>query len=206
MKKNNRRVVLAVVLILVVCAATIGGTIAWLTDKTDPVTNTFSPSDIEISLVETEDPVAGDLEEGEEWKAQLVPGAEYHKNPEVSVNGDKTNVDVYLFVKFTETNNNAGILEFTSNLTTANGWTMVEGTDEVWYREVKVEDEVKSWKLIANDTVVISDELTKDGMPTEANLPSLAYQAYAIQSENMDIATATAKAAEALGFTVSTGA
>lgn len=39
-------------LALVICCA-IGGTLAWLSTKTDPVVNTFTVGDIDIELSET---------------------------------------------------------------------------------------------------------------------------------------------------------
>lgn len=38
---------------LIVCA-TVAGTLAWLTDTTDPVVNTFTVGDINITLTESE--------------------------------------------------------------------------------------------------------------------------------------------------------
>ena len=47
---------------LALCCA-IGGTLAWLTDKTDPVVNTFTVGNVDITLAETT---------GQEYK--MVPG------------------------------------------------------------------------------------------------------------------------------------
>ena len=49
MKKKSLALVLALAMI-VVCV--VGGTLAWLTDKTAPVTNTFTYGDIGIELTE----------------------------------------------------------------------------------------------------------------------------------------------------------
>ena len=49
-KQRNRRIAMTVALVLVVALASIGGTIAWLTDKTDPVVNTFTTADVDIDL------------------------------------------------------------------------------------------------------------------------------------------------------------
>ena len=81
-KARNRRVVTTVALMLVVCIVSIGGTIAWLTDTTEPVTNTFSSSGIDVSLVETT-PSADDR-----TKIQIVPGVDISKDPKVSAEAD----------------------------------------------------------------------------------------------------------------------
>lgn len=49
MKKKAWVSLVAVVLVL--CCA-VGGTLAWLTAKSDVVTNTFAPSDINITLLQ----------------------------------------------------------------------------------------------------------------------------------------------------------
>ena len=51
MKKKGWLSVVALVLVL--CCA-VGGTLAWLTDTTDPVTNTFTVGDIDIDLTESD--------------------------------------------------------------------------------------------------------------------------------------------------------
>ena len=71
-KARNRRVVLTVALMLVVCIASVGGTIAWLTDQSGSVVNTFSPSDINISL--TEEGVTLDADENGSKSVKMVPG------------------------------------------------------------------------------------------------------------------------------------
>ena len=54
-----------------------GATIAYLFVKTNTVTNTFSPSNIGLTLVETT---------GDTYK--MVPGVELSKNPKVTVTSD----------------------------------------------------------------------------------------------------------------------
>ena len=87
MKKRTVALLLALTLVLGVAA---GGTIAWLFDKTDAITNTFTVGDIGVSLTESEETY------------QLIPGKHYTKNPTVTVTND---FDCYLFVKFVKTNN-----------------------------------------------------------------------------------------------------
>lgn len=189
-KKNSRRrtrnVLLIVSMMLVVAMASVGGTLAWLTASTTTITNTFTPSDIGITLAETSN---------NEFK--LVPGVEYKKDPVVAIDTTKTDVDVYLFVKFEEINNPSDSLTYTSTLTAANGWTQGDGTnipDDVWYRVVQVSDTTKEWHLLDSDKVTVKDTLTKENMPTSTAQPQLKYTAYAIQKDGMtDAAAAWAK-------------
>ena len=60
MKKKGLALVLALTL-LVICV--VAGTLAWLTAKSDVVTNTFTTSDIKVELKETT---------GTEYKLSLI--------------------------------------------------------------------------------------------------------------------------------------
>ena len=170
---------------LVLCFA-VGGTLAWLTARTNTITNTFTKGDVKISLTETWNTDTDNNSEPDAWQAQLIPGKTYDKNPTVAVL-DGTNVDCWLFVKFEELNDAADYLDYTSTLTKANGWTQGGGTDipaNVWYREVKAEDFAKEWHLLNDDKVTIKDSVTEDDMDDAANA-KLVYTAYAAQKDNL---------------------
>lgn len=122
----KKKVLSIVAVVLVLCCA-IGGTLAWLTAKSDVVTNTFAPSDINITLTETPNTDTDNDGKADAWKADMIPGFSYAKDPVVTVKGDS--VDCYLFVKFEEKGDPATYLKYTSTLTVANGWTQGDGTD-----------------------------------------------------------------------------
>lgn len=176
----KKKVISIVAVVLVLCCA-IGGTLAWLTAKSDVVTNTFAPSDINITLTETPNTDTDNDGKADAWKADMIPGFSYAKDPVVTVKGGS--VDCYLFVKFEENGNPATYLTYTSTLTTANGWTQGDDTNipsNVWYRVVKATDTTKTWNLLAGDTIAVKDTVTKDNMATAANA-ELVYTAYATQ-------------------------
>lgn len=195
MKKRTVAILLAIVLVF---GAAVGGTLAWLLDTTVPVTNTFTVGDVEITLDETWNTDADKDGKNDSWSAQLIPGKEYAKNPVVAVDGKETNVDVYLFVKFEEINSPKTYLAYQSTMVDeygadANGWTKltgVDGVNDVWYRVVAKDAQVKSWELLDGNKVTVLSTLEKEDMPEE-NLPALRYTAYAIQTEG------SANAAEA---------
>ena len=171
--------ILAVVLIV---GISVGGTLAWLTDTTDSVVNTFTVGDIDITLTETFNTDSDNDGKSDCWTAQMIPGYSYKKDPKVEVSANS--VDCYLFVKFEETGNAATYLDYTSTLTSANGWTKGNGTDipaNVWYREVMSTATTRSWKLLDGDTVTVNGTaVTKDNMEAAAQA-SLTYTAYASQ-------------------------
>ena len=169
---------LAVVLLL---GISVGGTLAWLTAKTNPVKNVFTPSNIDVTLTETWNTDTNSDGKNDCWSAQMIPGYSYKKDPTVTVSDGS--VDCYLFVKFEENNSASTYLTYTSTLTEANGWTKGDGTDipaNVWYRKVMTTDTTKSWHLLASDTISVKDSVTKENMNTAAGA-ELVYTAYASQ-------------------------
>lgn len=190
-RSGSKVLVLALAMVLLV-TATVGGTLAWLTDKTDEVKNTFTTAGIKIELTETWNYDSNNDGTKDSWQAALVPGYEYKKDPKVSVDATVTTEDIYLFVKFEEKNispendSEFKYLEYTSTLSAENSdWTkglgesVTEGEGagvptNVWYRIVKATDATKSWNLLAGKTndenlkdgyVKVNDKLTKEKMP-----------------------------------------
>lgn len=188
-KIRNRRIAMTVALVLVVALVSVGGTIAWLTATTTPVTNTFTSADVAIALTETKQSDGSTKDTSTAWTAKMVPGAEYTKNPVVSVDGSKTDIDVYLFVKFEENTEAKTYLTYTSTLTAANDWTQGDGTNiptDVWYRVVHVGDPIKSWNLLDGDKVTVkSDAVTKQTVAA-ASAAQLKYTAYACQYQGFE--------------------
>lgn len=166
MKKNK---ILALVLACVICVGIgIGGTLAWLTATTDNVTNTFTTSDIDITLAETEG--------GENKEFKMVPGWTITKDPKVTVTTGSE--DCYLFVKLEESDNFGSFMTYDL----AEGWTKLE--DGVYYREVTADDMGTEFSVLANDQVIVKDTVTKAAMnalTSENDYPTLTVTAYATQ-------------------------
>ena len=177
-RQRQRRALLTMALVLVTAFACIGGTIAWLTDKTDAVVNTFTVGDVDITLTETT---------GEDYK--MVPGSTLDKNPTVTVLADSE--ACYLFVKVEESAN----LDYFITYQMAPGWTELEAG--VYYRTVEDTNADQVFDVIAYsgevDKVFVNNTVTKGDMDalTEATYPTLTFTAYACQSANVaDAATA----------------
>lgn len=178
----STKVLVLMMTFVLVIGATIGGTLAWLSAKTETITNTFEAAGIKIELTETEG-----LNDDGVWKNAMVPGATYDKNPTVTVVEPDTSVDCYLFVKFEANEAAKSYLTYTSLLEDEDsGWIKLTGVDNVWYREVLVDDEIKSWELLGDNKVTVKDTVTADNM-SEAATAELKYTSYAVQvlgSEN----------------------
>ena len=91
MKKTNKMIIALSLSIVLLMGCLIGGTLAWLLDKTNPVKNVFTTSDIDIELDETTEDY------------EMVPGHTIDKDPFVTV---KANSEAcYVFVKVEKTAN-----------------------------------------------------------------------------------------------------
>ena len=179
-KIRNRRIAMTVALVLVVALASVGGTIAWLTATTTPVTNTFTVGNIDIALAETTS------------NYKMVPGNTIAKDPTVTV---KANSEAcWLFVKIEESDNLKSYIDYS----VAEGWTALTGVTGVYYREVAATTTDTAFSVLTSDQVTVKNTVTKADMDAIANntasKPTLTFTAYACQKDNVaDAATAWAK-------------
>lgn len=174
MKKKALALVLALTLLV---AGVVGGTLAWLTDQTDEVKNTFTVGDINIGLTET----TADY--------KMVPGNTIAKDPTVTV---KANSEAcWLFVQVTESTDLKDFITYAI----AEGWTALPGVDGVYYREVPASAADQTSSVLAGDAVTVKSDVTRTMLETaKADAPTLTFQAYAIQRDHF--ATADAAWAE----------
>ena len=101
--KTRSKVLSLVLAGTLIVSAGMFGTLAYLTDTTDEVVNTFTTSGIDIDLTETT---------GEDYK--MVPGFTIAKDPTVMVEANSE--DCYLFVKL-EKSANFSIPRFSTDRT-----------------------------------------------------------------------------------------
>lgn len=178
MKHNaNRRSVssrmfIAMLALVLVIGCAVGGTVAWLVAKTDPVVNTFTYGDINITLTETKP---------ENKQAKIIPGVDIEKNPTVTVKAGSE--ACWLFVEVKEENwpdfkdGDARKVSYAI----ADGWTALTGVDGVYYREVSASNVDASFGILAGDKVTVSSTLTKTEVNSVNTQPKLTFTAYAIQ-------------------------
>lgn len=173
----KKKVLSIVAVVLVLCCA-IGGTLAWLTDKTASVKNTFTVGDINIELTETT------------TNYKMVPGNTISKDPKVTV---KANSEAcWLFVKVEKS---ANFDSFTT-YDMADGWTELPSVTGVYYREVAATTAATDFSVLKGDSVSVKDTVTKADLNalTQNTFPTLTFTAYAVQKDNVaDAATAWSK-------------
>ena len=188
---KKKAIVAVVALVLVLCCA-MGGTLAWLVAKTDPVVNTFTYGDINI-----------DLSESDDLDLKMIPGNSIKKDPVVTVK--KGSEACWLFVEVKESENFDAFMTYAI----AEGWTLYNTTTSgsniktdnttddtyVIYREVDANtaNAGTSYQVLAgkeeyqNGYVTVNDAVTKKMFAalTEATRPTLTFTAYAVQSDNV---------------------
>lgn len=184
MKKKT----IALVLACILCVGIgIGGTLAWLTANSGPVTNTFTTSNIDITL-----------DEGDDLDLKMIPGWTISKDPTVTVLKDSE--DCWLFVQIDEGN---GVGNYITYVVEEN-WTKGDGTNipaNVYYRKVTDITADTDFIVIGNkgsdgtadfeaNKVLVKEGVTKammdsflddDGNVVTADLPTLTFTAYATQ-------------------------
>ena len=175
----SRKMFIVMLALVLALGCAVGGTIAWLTDKTDSVVNTFTYGDINIELKETtQNPY------------KIIPGKNIDKDPKVTVKANSETC--YLFVKvdeenwptFTDTN---GAKKVSYDI--ADGWKPLAGHDGVYWREVGAVTADTTFDVLKGNIVTVSNTLTKDEIKN-AEAPTLTCTAYAVQKENVADAAA----------------
>ena len=174
----------------------VGGTLAWLTDTTDTVQNTFSVGDVNIKLTETDTVQSGTDGVLTNSSFKIVPGGNDSKDPTVTV--EKGSEACWVFVKIEEANNKT-----TNNVDApkyvtweiAEGWTEIENSETlpngtyVYYKDqsslVNASADA-TYAVLKGNTVSYDSDLTKTDLEAANNQkPSLTFTAYAIQKEEL---------------------
>lgn len=157
---------------LIVCA-TVAGTLAWLTDSTGPVVNTFTVGDINIELKETT---------GKTYK--MVPGIELVKDPTVTVKAGSE--ACWLFVKVDKSVNFGDFMTFEM----ADGWIALSGYAGVYYRNVDATNADTGFDVLKDNKVMVLETVTKTMLEgAKTNAPTLTFTAYAVQKDGINDAT-----------------
>ena len=183
----SSKLFIAMLALVLVIGCAVGGTVAWLVAKTDPVVNTFTYGNINITLDETT---------GNDYK--IIPGKNISKDPKVTVAANSE--ACWLFVKVEE---KGTFVDGKVTYSVASGWTALPGADGVYYREVSAADAKAGgeYYVLAGDTtyphgvITVRDTLSKEDIKDITTSPTLTFTAYAVQKDGIaDVATAWATA------------
>lgn len=186
-KRNKmlRKVLVTMCSAVLLVGATVGVTVAYLTSKTEVVTNTFTVGNVEITLDEANVDVYGNTEGTTRVTAndyKLIPGHTYVKDPTIHV--EKGSEACYLFVKVI---NDIADIEADTKIAAqmaTNGWVELSEQENVYYLnriinaldaendiDVKVFESFKLDGSVANEVVAAYAGKT------------ITVQAYAVQAD-----------------------
>ena len=188
---GNKSLALVLALVLLV-GGVIGGTVAWLTAKTEKVENVFTTSNIGVELEE------------KTTTYQMIPGWTISKDPTAKVTSGSE--DCYLFIKVEETGGNVTVdgktYTFSDFIAYAidEGWTALDAAKYpgVYYKVIDGDSEKNVAYTILGDgeatyegveyawkdnEVLTVPTVTKEMMAavTSDNQPKLSFTAYAVQ-------------------------
>ena len=178
-KQANKKTIVISSLIIIVIVAAVGGTFAWLTSKTNLLTNVFTYGDIKISLVET------DTNDGDDDlttnKYVILPGTSIEKDTKVIV--EKNSEDCWLFVKIEKENDFDKYMTYEME----NKWTPLEGYSDIYYTKVDKKSSEQTINVLKDNKIDVRPELTYADIATLSAYPTMTISAYAVQrNENMD--------------------
>lgn len=171
--KNAKKALLLVLCAVLLVAASVAGTLAYLTSQ-DTVTNTFTVGQVSITMDESKVNVYGVKEEGanpvngNEYK--LIPGHTYTKDPTIHVQANSE--ACWLFVKIENGNPNTTIKGLDNN-----GWTQIGNTKYWAYKGATVG---------ANSNVKVFDSFTYNANVSDTSSDAstkIVVTAYAIQAD-----------------------
>lgn len=211
---NKKKMATVLGSVTLIGAIGIGGTLAYLSQETDEVSNTFTlGKEIKIALKESsvgtevdaegkagayqalENEVYGyDLDGKDEWKVteneykDVVLGETVYKDPTVLVDKDSSDAYIYVAVKNASPSEENDGTQFQVNIDSSK-WELVgtaaDNTSIYAYKEVAK----------ANDNLtVFTNAKVRETDDANVSFNSLDVKAYAIQSRGIKQATATAEA------------
>lgn len=189
-------------LTLVLCAmllvvASVMGTMAYLTSKTEVVTNTFTVGNVTIDLGETDVDLYG-VKDGEsrvkknEYK--LIPGHTYVKDPVIHIEAGSE--ACYVFVRVID---ELATIEGATTVEVQminNGWARLPAIDgveveNIWYKAVAVDARAAAQDVAVFETFTVSGTAE---VSTYAG-KTITVQAYAVQADGFASAVAAYTAA-----------
>lgn len=187
---KSKLLILSIAIIALLCTV-IGGTVAWLFSTPDPIVNTFTYGDINITLTETD---TKDDENLNTNTYEMIPGNKITKDPVITVQENSENC--YLFIKIEKTTNFDEFMEYRL----LENWILLDETENVYYQEVVKNTEKQEFYVIKDNTVTVKESVTKrmlnelnrDGVE---NYPQMTITAYAVQRDsNIEAISTAAKA------------
>ena len=196
----RKKLIIAIVVLSLVLSVEVVGTLAWLSDTTETVSNVFTHGDVNIDLEETVDGTltsAADKDVTNDKDFKMVPANKLDKDPKVTVMADSE--ACYLFIKVEESANLDDYIAYAI----ASEWKVLDADKYpgVYYREVADTGADQEFEILAagsytyeetaynwdKNQVLVKPGVTKQMMEAikTSGMPTLSFTAYAVQSDNV---------------------
>lgn len=160
----------------------VGGTLAWMTDQTEPLRNTFAVAQMDVTITET--PTDDGDSDPNTNTYLMLPGSTITKDPVVTLAANSENA--WLFVKLEKSANFDQFMHFSI----ADGWTALDGAEGVYWRTVQKSDTAQTFGVIKDHAVAVKPDVTAAMLNalTDSTRPTLAVTAFAVQQTGIDTA------------------
>lgn len=189
----KKKVVILVLAAMLVLGCAMGATLAWLTSSAT-VTNTFTPSDINITLTETKPAVDKDGNH----IAKMVPGSTIEKNPSVTVEQGSEKCFLFVQIQFDNMGYVGAQLDPYISFDIADGWTQLTKDSQnkllpagIYYRIVDTDEQDTAFDILKDNQVTVNANLGKSEMKALKDAGKnvdMTFTAYAVQYENIAVA------------------
>lgn len=170
--KNAKKIVMGGVAALALVTASVMGTMAYFTIKTEQVNNTFTVGNVSIKLDEAPVDTNGKETTGDRRTSntyKLYPGSEYDKDPTITVTGSE---DSYLFVK---------VVNGISGVEKAASYVNAEGNKATG--NIAEQMAAYGWHLVKDETDVYYYGNDSEMTPVEANEKKPVFKNFAISND-----------------------
>ena len=177
--------------LIFVCTA--GSTLAWMFDKTSPITNTFVVGDISITLTESDTDGDGDDKTNSYSFEASAEGEDLAIAKDAVVTVKKGSEDCWVFVKVEESDNFKDYLEYSmAEYPDADGWKQLKLAEQpngttVWYLKAQDISEDKAFDILKDRSVYAKGAVSQEKLDAieEKDYPTLIFSAYAIQMDQV---------------------
>lgn len=180
--KSKKKILLFLLCAILLIAASVLGTLAYLTSTPDSITNTFTFGKVAIDLTKTS---------GTEYK--IIPGISIDKDPTVTVKADSE--ECYLFVKLSEGNWPAVQTEDGARkvgYVLADGWESLGGENNSGIYTRKIDAATAkagtTFPVLKDNAITVHSSLTQEDIESITGETTLTATAYAIQSAGFNSA------------------
>ncbi len=166
-----------IIICLLFLTLTLGTTIAYLTDSSEEVKNTFTHGAVKISITES-----NIVEETEKYKNEYImkPGLSITKDPVITV--EKNSEDCWLFIEITKSSKFDDYLTYTIE----DNWKSLDGYDNIYYQEVSRKSTNQEFTILKDNKVEVKSTIGNEELDVleEKDYPVIDIKAYAVQKDS----------------------